>query len=630
MEKAHPIAGSTFIKAVCVLSFLIFASLRCAPPNCEKAGVGFGDDKLIRAACSTRVTGAGTNQAPTNKPPVAVDDAAPTSQDESVAIPVLANDSDPDGDPISVSTLTQPANGAATINQDRINYTPKIDFEGVDLFTYTISDGKGGTATASVSVTVSRVSLNDLAYDIAIFDPNISTGILPRAEKFRLLVPTAHAQTETPFIYVTGTSERLGSGADGVTLKLDGSTGERIWTHRINGTANGTDECRRVVVDASGSVYVACVVVETGMAENIVVLKLNPTDGSEIWRATYHNSASADSLDFPSSLAIDPQGNVIVGGYSSGSGTGYDWVVLKFDPNGQALFPAIRRNGAINDNDFLQDIIADPTGNIYAAGTFRNSAPANLDPSHGDDWGLIKFDPAGKQLWRVEWDRAGLHDRIVTVRVAPDGNVIAFGHGGLAPETHLFVAKYKSDTGERLWMTTALSGDPSQGSEVIYAQDGILDASGDAYITGRWYARQPKAAESTAVSATLTLKVNGATGSQVWGDLRNSGGGGENSGVALAFDSSENLYVSGHITVGSDQWVLLKYNPAGALVWGTPASEGGGTANGQDRPTHGIVTDSLGTPYVGGYSENTGTGRDYTVIRYSPSDGSKTWLFLYR
>ena len=69
---------------------------------------------------------------------------------------MLANDSDPDSDPLTVTGATDPAHGAAVVNANNtITYTPTTGYSGPDSFTYTISDGRGGTASATVSITVS-------------------------------------------------------------------------------------------------------------------------------------------------------------------------------------------------------------------------------------------------------------------------------------------------------------------------------------------------------------------------------------------------------------------------------------------------------------------------------------------
>ena len=77
-----------------------------------------------------------------------------TAEDTPTTITVLGNDSDVDGDTLSVTSASDPANGTVVINPDgTIGYTPDADFTGTDTFTYTISDGNGGTDTATVTVT---------------------------------------------------------------------------------------------------------------------------------------------------------------------------------------------------------------------------------------------------------------------------------------------------------------------------------------------------------------------------------------------------------------------------------------------------------------------------------------------
>jgi DNA/RNA endonuclease G (NUC1) len=93
-----------------------------------------------------------------NDNPTAVDDSSITDEDTPVTINVLANDSDVDGDSLTVSAVTQGAHGSVTNNGSNVTYSPAANFNGSDSFTYTVSDGHGGTATANVSVTINAVN----------------------------------------------------------------------------------------------------------------------------------------------------------------------------------------------------------------------------------------------------------------------------------------------------------------------------------------------------------------------------------------------------------------------------------------------------------------------------------------
>ncbi|ERN40551.1 peptidyl-prolyl cis-trans isomerase (rotamase) - cyclophilin family [Rubidibacter lacunae KORDI 51-2] len=100
-------------------------------------------------------------------PPEAAEDTGSTNEDAAVTVDVLANDSDPDGDALSVESATQGRNGSVTINADgTVTYTPNANFNGSDSFEYTVTDG-GLTATATVTVAIAPVNDDPEANDDA-------------------------------------------------------------------------------------------------------------------------------------------------------------------------------------------------------------------------------------------------------------------------------------------------------------------------------------------------------------------------------------------------------------------------------------------------------------------------------
>lgn len=94
-----------------------------------------------------------------NLRPTAVDDVARTEVETAVVIPILANDSDPDGslNPSTVAIITQPSSGTVSINPSSgaVTYTPHAGFSGTDTFGYRVQDNEGRESnTATVTVTV--------------------------------------------------------------------------------------------------------------------------------------------------------------------------------------------------------------------------------------------------------------------------------------------------------------------------------------------------------------------------------------------------------------------------------------------------------------------------------------------
>lgn len=113
---------------------------------------GFGGSDVARV--TVNVNGA----------PQAVDDAATTNEDQAVTVDVLANDTDPNGDALSVTATSGAGNGSTSINGDgSVSYMPNANFHGTDSFSYTVSDGNGASSTATVTVTVASVNDSPVA-----------------------------------------------------------------------------------------------------------------------------------------------------------------------------------------------------------------------------------------------------------------------------------------------------------------------------------------------------------------------------------------------------------------------------------------------------------------------------------
>jgi hypothetical protein len=93
---------------------------------------------------------------PVNDPPVAVDDWVATGSGAPLTISPLANDSDVDGDALSITSTGTPAHGTVDIVGAQLVYTPDADFTGVDSFDYAIADPSSATATATVHVGVGQ------------------------------------------------------------------------------------------------------------------------------------------------------------------------------------------------------------------------------------------------------------------------------------------------------------------------------------------------------------------------------------------------------------------------------------------------------------------------------------------
>ena len=114
---------------------------------------------------------------PINHAPVAVDDSASTSEDEPVQIHALTNDTDSDGDELSISAVTTPAHGSVKLDGGTLTYTPIFGYHGSDAFTYTVFDGQFSD-TAVVSVTVTPVNEAPMAADDSVTTAEDATAVI--------------------------------------------------------------------------------------------------------------------------------------------------------------------------------------------------------------------------------------------------------------------------------------------------------------------------------------------------------------------------------------------------------------------------------------------------------------------
>lgn len=175
-----------------------------------------------------------------NSPPVAVNDSATTGVSTAIDISVRANDSDPNGNPLTITSLGTPTGGSATIlgAGTYVRYTAPAS-AGVKTFTYTISDGAGGTASATVSVTVTSAQAPPVAED----DYEFVTA--NHAQAFMLLANDTDANGDTLTIIsvsnVTGGSAVIAPGGGYVTYYAGSTVGTESFDYVVSDGHGGTD-----------------------------------------------------------------------------------------------------------------------------------------------------------------------------------------------------------------------------------------------------------------------------------------------------------------------------------------------------------------------------------------------------
>jgi hypothetical protein len=183
--------------------------------------------------------------------PTAGADAATVTEDQAGAttVAVRSNDTDPDGDPLTVIAKTDGAKGAVTITAGgaAVTYKPYANKYGADSFTYTISDGNGGTDVGTVNVTISAVNDPPNAVNDGVPTP-FKVYRAAGARSIPVLANDTWLPDATETLKITAVSQgrhgvvRITGGGTGLTYSPSGSTlGIDVFTYTISDGHGGTD-----------------------------------------------------------------------------------------------------------------------------------------------------------------------------------------------------------------------------------------------------------------------------------------------------------------------------------------------------------------------------------------------------
>ncbi|MEC7681063.1 MAG: S8 family serine peptidase [Planctomycetota bacterium] len=202
--------------------------------------------------------------------PVAVDDTATVAEDSEVSVAVLSNDSDADGDTLTIESFTQGTNGSVVISGSNLVYTPSANFNGSDSFTYTINDGTGLTDTATVSVTVTAVNDNPVAND------DSATTEEDVAVTINLVANDTDIDGDSLSI------ESVGTASNGSVV----NNGNGTVTYTPNAGFFGSDSFTYVVSDGSATdtATVRVTVTEVTTSEKVIGYSGTAIDVTHVWK----------------------------------------------------------------------------------------------------------------------------------------------------------------------------------------------------------------------------------------------------------------------------------------------------------------------------------------------------------
>src|SRR4030095_16213530 len=323
-------------------------------------------------------------------------------------------------------------------------------------------------------------------------------------------------------VYVTGVSAGTTTLSDYATIKYN-SAGQEQWAVRYNGPVSGIDEAFSIALDGSGNVYVTGQSL-SGTNYDFATVKYNAS-GQLQWAMRYNSPQN--SIDNAAVVRVDGSGNVYVTGASTGSGSGLDYVTIKYNTGGQEQW-AVRYNGTNNANDVPAGLGVDSSGNVYVTG-----GSSSLNSSN--DYVTIKYNSSGQLQWTARYNGTG-NDNDVAFGLADSsaGNVYVTGSSiGLGSATDYATVMFNS-SGQLQWV--ARYNGPNNTSDD--ASSIVVDGSGNAFVTG--------ASSSGGTNLDyLTVKYN-INGQQMWERRYNGPGNGVDAALSICIDNSSNVFVTGN------------------------------------------------------------------------------------
>ena len=293
---------------------------------------------------------------PVNDAPIAFDDSTSTNEDTPVTVNVVANDTDVEGDPLTVSAVTQGTNGAVTFGGGTVTYTPNPNFNGPDSFTYTVSDGNGGTDTATVDVTVNTV--NDAPVGV---DDTASTN-----EDTPVSVNVVSNDTDVEGDPLTVSAVTQGTNG---TVTFAGGT----VTYTPNANFSGPDTFTYTVSDGNGGTDTATVDVTVSPVNDpgtVTIDNLTPAQGDTLTANVTDADGAAGAITY----------QWFRDGVAIGGATGKTYTIVQTDVGAVITVTA----DYTDDLSSVESLTSGPTAPVTNVNDPGMVTINNLTPTHGD------------------------------------------------------------------------------------------------------------------------------------------------------------------------------------------------------------------------------------------------------
>lgn len=371
------------------------------------------------------------------------------------------------------------------------------------------------------------------------------------------------------------------------------------WASRFNAFSGSSENASDMVLDGNGNVYVCGSSDSISTQSDAIVLKYN-AGGSLLWSSRYNGPANASDAAY--SIALDNSGNIYYTGYSFGSGTGFDLIIVKLNSAGVQQW-AVRINGTANQNDYGSSIAVDNNGNIFCCGSVNRTGS-------NEDVATIKLNSSGVQQWIEYYNWVNGFENGQKLLLDASGNVYVGGRSLNASNNYDFITLKYNNSGANLF-TVRYNG-ISNKDDYVNSMD--IDVSGNVYVCG-------SSLTTSSGSEGVLVKYNSA-GIEQWVSKYNYSAAFADGFEDVKTDNSGNIFVCGYCESNSNvaSYATIKYSPAGTVSWiqrynGPVASSDGARS---------IFLDNAQNVYITGSGIGLNTDFDIVTVKYTNS-GSQVW-----
>ncbi len=336
---------------------------------------------------------------------------------------------------------------------------------------------------------------------------------------------------------------------------------------------------------------------------------------------TYLYNSPDNQNDKINALAVGPDNNPVVTGYSQKIAGGHDFMTIKLDRANKNVLWSQPYDDPNGGTDEAMCVAVDSGGNTVVSGFATLYNPV----SHTDIFSIYTLmysfiDPSSVS-WDSQYNGPGnLDDRPVAIASATDtsNNTVVVGYGKNASNnTDIYVIKYNSASG-KVWDAVPYDG-PGHGNDI--PSSALFGLDGSIYVTG--YSEKTPGSSNYSF---FTAKYAGSDGSLTWSDVYSVAPTGDNKGNFIAMDNSGDVYITGSATnlAGNRDIYTIKYSGSAGTAQRLWERALDGPAHGDDAGVSVGVDQVEGNIVVAGTSLTSADNNDFSLVKYS-SAGDVVW-----